>query len=123
MVTQGNAGMNPVGAPDRTPFTAGTGRSTDEIVAAADLLDNLGYRASYTHFRDLFGIRPQGDAATLLDQMSRTRYGKNRFWKLDGVDPAVRERARCAAWLQSQRLGPWREQAVRETLEYENYKI
>ncbi|HBM11216.1 MAG TPA: hypothetical protein DD390_00820 [Rhodospirillaceae bacterium] len=42
----------------------------------------------------------------------RLAYGKHRYWKLDGISPLIRAKAKRAATRDGDNIGPWVEKAI-----------
>lgn len=90
--------------------------SAEEFEQAKAFLRRKGLEANRSDLEALLGCRLHCHTQAIDPAQGHAPYGAGRYWKLDGVSPEIRERAKRAARRDGEKIGPWVEQALREIL-------
>lgn len=86
--------------------------SVQESDAVVSLLARNGISPTVKALRELTG-RKIGRLENAAQPSSlRLAYGKHRYWKLDGISPSIRAKAKRAATRDGDNIGPWVEKAI-----------
>jgi|GEM_PF-945693 len=94
-----------------------------DIKAAKAYLRAHKQRPTYRALQDLLGMHFHAHRDMALQSHKHMPYGSHRYWKLDGVSPAVRAAAKRAAHKKGENVGAWVDKALRGILEPINEKV
>lgn len=86
--------------------------SEPESRAALSILDRSKIPATVAAMRALTGHKIGKLETEAQPAAQRVEYGSHRYWKLDGIAPTVRAKAKRAAVLDGDNIGPWVEKAI-----------
>lgn len=90
--------------------------SSDEIVAAAEALKRRDIKPTRIALEETLGKKFKPPTDVVVPGRECIPYGTHRYWKLDGVSPEVRARAKIAARLAGENVGAWVDHALRRVL-------
>lgn len=79
----------------------------EEVLAARAILLGRGDAPTRNALRNLLGKKFDANAHHASPARQCVPYGTHRYWKLDGVSPAVRMAAKAAAKRQGENVGAW----------------
>lgn len=101
----------------RLRIPQGRRATTDEVLAAGQVLRSRGHPATARNLISLIGGKPAALASVAEPSVDgAARWGKGRYWKLDGVSSEVKEAARLAAHRAGESVGPWLDALLRREL-------
>lgn len=102
----------------RLRMPQGRRATREELLAARQVLRTQGQPATAGNLISLIGGKPAALASVAEPAVDgAARWGKGRYWKLDGVSPEVKEAARLAAHLAGENVGPWLDALLRRELD------
>ncbi len=90
--------------------------TASEVAAARVFLEDRGTQATRRALTDLLGQKSKHIDELAVPASDHCTYGRNRYWKLDGVSPDIRAAARAAAVHDGHNVGPWVDQVLRAEL-------
>lgn len=88
----------------------------DELMEGIGVLKRAGLPPTYGALVEVFGSKFVANRQLAEPSAVHEPWGRGRFWKLEGVDPAVRAAARKAAHQSGENVSAWVERALRNAL-------